>query len=199
MNERAQSDAMNVAEANVTRSQRNVLDSQAKLTAFRNRELLVDPSSQSLQVIELIGKLSAELSLTSAQIDQTRASTPSGPVIQSLMAKAASLQTQVNVEQAKIAGNKEAMASKISEFEQLTMTREFADRQLQSAASTLETAIQDARRQQIYIETVVSPNLADQSTEPRRFRLIVTVLVFSFILFAMVWILYVGAREHAHA
>ena len=67
-----------------------------------------------------------------------------------------------------------------------------------SASSSLESAIQDARRQQIYLEPVVSPNLPDEATEPRRFRLIITTLTFSFTLFAMCWILFIGAKEHAH-
>ena len=113
MNERAQSDAMTTAEKNVDRAQKNVLERQAKITEFRNRELLVDPTSESLKVIELIGTLTSDLALTSAQLDQSRASTPSGPGIQSLRARAAALQNQINAEQSKVAGNKDALASKI--------------------------------------------------------------------------------------
>ena len=198
MNQRAQNDAMNTAEQNVDRAQKNVIDRQARITAFRNRELMVDPSAESLKMVELIGTLNTDLVMTSAQLDQTKASTPSGPGIQSLRARANALQNQINAEQAKVAGNREAMASKISEYEELALARSFADSQLLSVSASLESAIQDARRQQIYLEQVVTPNLPDESVEPRRLRLIITTITFSFTLFAMAWILFVGAKEHAH-
>ncbi len=198
MNERAQRDAMSSAQTHLERSQANVLDAQSRMTAFRNRELIVDPTSESMKLIELVGTLRADLAMTSAQFDQSKASAPSGPGLQSLQARARALQDQINAETAKIAGNKEALASKISEFEGLSLSRQFAEAQLMTASASLENAIQDARRQQIYIEQVVQPNLPDESTEPRRLRLIITVFVFSFTIFGMIWILFIGAREHAN-
>ncbi len=198
MNERAQRDAMSSAQTHLERSQANVLEAQAKMTSFRNRELLVDPTSESLKLIELVGTLRADLAMASAQFDQSKATAPSGPGLQSLQARARALQDQINAETAKIAGNKEALASKISEFEALSLNRQFSEAQLMTASTSLESAIQDARRQQIYIEQVVSPNLPDEAIEPRRMRLIITVFVFSFTMFGMIWILFIGAKEHAN-
>jgi capsular polysaccharide transport system permease protein len=198
MNQRAQNDAMKSAQAHLERAQKAVLESQEKLNQFRNRELMVDPSSESLKQIELVGTLRVDLAQTTAQLDQSRVTAPSGPGLQALMARQDALRDRIVAEQAKIAGNRDAMANKISEFEGLALERKFTETQLMSASQSLESAIQDARRQQIYLEQVVKANVPDESTEPRRLRMIITVLVFSFTLFAMVWILYIGAREHAN-
>jgi len=62
----------------------------------------------------------------------------------------------------------------------------------------LQLARQEAQRQHLYIQIPVTPNLADESLEPQRVRAIATVFVTGFAVFAFVWILMVGAGEHAH-
>jgi len=60
------------------------------------------------------------------------------------------------------------------------------------------SARQEARRQQIYIEKVIEPNLADESTQPQRIRSVAMVFMVSFSLLAVGWILTVGVKEHRH-
>ena len=96
-----------------------------------------------------------------------------------------------------MAGGDDSLANKIATYEQLALRRDLADKALAASMNALDTARQEARRQHIYVEEVVAPNLPDESTEPRRFRSILTVLVFGFAIFAVIWIVSVGAGEHA--
>ncbi len=55
MNERIRADSVKFAESEVDRSQQRLMEAQIKITEFRNRELMLDPSKSSLIVAELIG------------------------------------------------------------------------------------------------------------------------------------------------
>ncbi|MGE3986873.1 capsule biosynthesis protein [Pseudorhodoplanes sp.] len=198
LNARAQGDAIEHARSEVARAESKVIASQSAITTFRNRELIFDPSSNSAKSLEIVGKLASELARTRTQLDETQTAAPSNPSIQGLRIRSAALQEQIRLEQSKLAGGNDALASKMSDYERLVLGREFADRELTLAAGALEVARQQARKQHIYIETIASPHLSDESTEPRRWRGFFTVLIFSLALFCIAWFLYVGAKEQLH-
>jgi capsular polysaccharide transport system permease protein len=97
-----------------------------------------------------------------------------------------------------LAGTEQGLATQVSAFEQLTMLRDLTEKSLSASVISLETARQEARRQQIYIEKVIEPNLADESTQPQRIRSVAMVFMVSFSLLAVGWILTVGVKEHRH-
>lgn len=198
MNERAQRDALEHAQSELSRAEEKVVASQAAITSFRNRELLVDPSNNSAKTLEVFGTLATELAHTKTQLQETMTSSPSSPAIQGLRGRIAALQDQMTAEQAKMAGGDSSLASKMSGYERLVLNREFADRELTLASGAFELARQEARRQHIYIETISEPNLPDESTEPRRWRGFFTVIIFATAVFAMVWFFMVGAKEQLH-
>lgn len=197
MNTRAERDTVDNAWSEVNRAEAKVVAAQADLTAFRNHEMLIDPSQNSLAMLDTISKLSGDLAQTSIQIGQTVSGSPSNPAISSLQARAAALQRGIATEQGKMAGNDSALAGKVSAYERLTLLRDFADKSLANALNALESARREARRQKIYVETIVEPNLPDQDTEPQRARSVLTVFAMSVAVFAMGWILLAGAKEHA--
>jgi len=198
MNERANSDALTYAQNAVSRAETLVIGTQKKLTAFRNSELILDPSADSLKTLELVGQLTAELAQTRLQLDETLQGAPSNPAIQGLRSRISSIEREIAVERSKVVGRDDGLASKVAAYERLILDREFADRTLSGSFNTLETARQEARRQQLYIETVVSPNLPDESTQPRRGRSILTVFTIGMALFGMAWLVMAGSREHLH-
>ncbi len=197
MNERAQRDAMGAANREVNYAMETVIQAQAALTAFRNKEVIVDPSKSTFSLIETIGNLTTDLSYAIASLKEMQTSSPNNPAIPALRAKIAALEDRVRAERAKMAGGDDSLANKIATYEQLALRRDLADKALASSMNALDTARQEARRQHIYVEEVVAPNLPDESTEPRRLRSILTVLVFGFAIFAVVWIISVGSGEHA--
>ncbi|GGF80221.1 capsule polysaccharide export protein [Azorhizobium oxalatiphilum] len=197
MNERAQHDAMGSAQREVSLAMDTTIQAQAALTSFRNKEIIVDPSKSSLSLIETIGSLTTDLSFAQAELKETQTSSPNSPAIPGLRAKIAALEERVRVERSKMAGGDDSLASKIATYEQLALRRDLADKSLTSAMNALDVARQEARRQHIYVEEVVRPNLPDESTEPRRFRSVMTILVFGFAIFAVIWILTVGYGEHS--
>jgi len=196
MNDRANDDALTYAEGEVARAESQVIASQRELTHYRNSELIIDPSAMSLKTVDLIGSLAAEMMRTRLQLNETLQKSPSNPTIQSLRVRIEAIEGQIAAEKSKIVGGSDALASKIATYERLILSREFADRSLASAFTTLETARQEGRQQHLYIETVVRPALPDYPTEPRRLRNIITILFCSFSLFGMLWLVIAGSREH---
>ncbi|BAF86037.1 WcbD protein [Azorhizobium caulinodans ORS 571] len=196
MNERAQRDAMGSAQREVNFAMETVIKAQGELTAFRNKEIIVDPSKSTFSLIETIGNLSTDLSFAQAELKQMLTTSPNSPQIPTQRAKIAALEERVRVERAKMAGGDNSLANKIATYEQLALRRDLADKSLSNAMNALDVARQEARRQHIYVEEVVEPNLPDESTEPRRFRSVMAVLVFGFAIFAVIWIVSVGYGEH---
>ncbi len=198
MNDRAMRDAIEHAQSELARAEAKVVTSQSAITAFRNRELIVDPASNSTKALEVVGTLTSELVRVRAMIQETIASSPNNPSIPSMRHRVKALEDQIDRERAKLVGGDGALASKMSAYERLVLSREFADRELALASGALEMARQEARRQRIYIEMISEPNLPDSDTQPRRMRSFITVLVFASAIFAMVWFFIVGAREQLH-
>lgn len=196
MNHRAQRDIVEVAVNEVRAAEGRIIDVQADLTTFRNRELLIDPSKSSLGIIETIATLNADIAYSSAQLKELRTNSPVSPAIPPLVARIASLEERVKVEQSKLTGSANSLSEKMAVYEQMTLKRDLAEKSLAAAIKSLDVARQDARRQHIYIEPIVASNLPDQATEPRRIRGIFTILILGFSVFAVLWILSVGAREH---
>ncbi len=199
MNERIRTDAVRFAESEVVRAQQRLVDTQIKITEFRNRELMLDPSKSSLIVAELIGRLSAELAVVAAQLRELEVASANSPQIPSLQRRAAALEGQIALERSRVSNSSDGLASKIAEFERFNLERDFAVKALASAVASLELARNEARRQQLYLERVVEPHAADFAMEPRRWRSVLIVFVASSLLFFVGWLFAVGAKEHQFA
>ena len=197
MNDRAQGDTLRFLEDDVRRAEADVLEAQAQLTAFRNRELLVDPNEYSTKILETIGELSNDLAEANSRIAETEKVSPRSPNLESLRAKATALTNGIHDQRSKLGGSDAGVAAKVSIYDRLTLTRDLADKRLASNLNALEIGKQESRRQQLYIEQIAEPILPDQALEPQRARMTLTVAVLSFAIFCIIWLLLAGAKEHA--
>jgi capsular polysaccharide transport system permease protein len=199
MNVRIRSDAVRLAEAEVRRNEQRLVASQVEITNFRNSELMIDPAGSSLLVAELIARLSAELSQTEAQIRETVAATPDSPQLPSLRLRAEALKLQIAEERQRISASDSGLADKLAVYERLVLDREFAKSSLSAAVRALEAAQQEARSQQIYLERIVEPAVADHALAPERLRLVATTFGLNAIFLMVGWLVFSGLREHAAA
>jgi capsular polysaccharide transport system permease protein len=198
MNVRAQKDTVESAQASVNSSVQDLITAQKNLAQYRNRELIIDPSKNSASVLDTITSLATENAQVLAQIQEMKKLTPNNPGISARIVRADSLKARIDAERDKLAGSDSGLATKIETYERLALLRDIAEKGLTNASASLETARQEARRQQIYVEEIVAPNLPDQSTEPERIRMIATYLVVCTMLSAVLWLLTAGAQEHTN-
>ncbi len=98
----------------------------------------------------------------------------------------------------KVAYEAGPLAMKDAQYQQLVLDREFAKEQLASAMSSLQTARNQAIRQDLYLEVVSKPNLPDVAMEPKRFHNILSVLAVTLLLWGG-WTLFIaGVKEHQY-
>ena len=198
MNTRLEADTIRSAETAVAEATKVVLEAQEDVTHFRNAEIVVDPTQNAVAQLSTITDLSSQIDQVLAQIAENNKLSPSSPMIAALKARAEALTAQISAEQKALAGSKQGVADKVSNYEHLTLLRSLADASLTAARTALETARSDARRQRVFIEEIVAPNLPDESTQPRRLRSVASVLVMSLAAMSVLWLLLIGFREQTH-
>ncbi len=196
LNERAVDDAVSDARRQVIEAETRGLQAQSALTAFRNRERMIDPDRSSVAGMELIGKLEAELVGMRAERAGLAASAPQSPQLPVLDKRIAAYEAQIEGVRSRVAGEDNSLAPKMGAYEQLTLERDFAVKSLAAATATLETARIEARRKQLYLERVVSPNLPDKAEQPKRFLAVLMVVISCLAAYAMISLVLAGLREH---
>ncbi|MCI4677321.1 capsule biosynthesis protein [Rhodoblastus acidophilus] len=196
MNARAEKDAVKSSLDDLAMANARLAASQKSLAAYRKEAQFLDPASTSASILETITSLSSDLASATALAEEMKKTSPANPAIFSMSQKINSLRDAIDAERQKIAGGDRAVAAKLARYEQLLLDEKLAETGVEAANVSLEVARQDARKQSIYVEEVVEPNLADESTEPQRLRMIATVFVLSFAIFGVIWLLVAGTKEH---
>jgi capsular polysaccharide transport system permease protein len=177
LNERSQQDAIKSATREVEESKRRALAALERVTDFRNRESVLDPSRMSASVLDTVSRLSLEQALTSAQLAEMLKSSAQNPQVPSLRLRITALEDQINKERRQLAGGEASMAPRIAEYERLMLEREFAERTFMSALNTVEAAQVNVLRQRLYLERISSPAVPDYAAYPYRLAYILAVFI----------------------
>ncbi|ANF53317.1 MULTISPECIES: chain-length determining protein [Brevundimonas] len=196
LNERASNNAVRDAKAALQRAQGEVAASQQALTALRNSAQFIDPRLAAAESSGVINGLLVTIAQLRAERAQVAAEAPASPQLPILDNRIAAYERQVAEARAKMAGDASSLSNKIGPFEELTLRREIADKQLTQATAALLAAEQEAGRQKLYLERIVEPSLPDKASEPRRWRSILTILASTLLAYGVGWLVWAGVREH---
>jgi capsular polysaccharide transport system permease protein len=199
LNERARKDTLDTARREVDRAQDRVSQIQSQLTAYRVQQKMLDPKSASSGVLELIGQMNTAQTTARQQLGELLKNAPNSPQIPLMETRIASLDKLIAEERAKLSGETNSVVATLTEYERLTLDRELAEKALASAFTSLEAARLEAQRQQLYLETIAQPNLADYPLYPKRVVSFGMVLVSCLLAYGIAWLLVISAREHAAA
>lgn len=197
LNERIRKDAIRVAEDEVQRAKERLQDAQVDLTSFRNRELMIDPNESSVIVMKLIASLSEQLTQIETQKAEMLATSPDGPQLATIERRSLALQDQISQQRNRFTERSEGLAGKIEQFERLRLEQEVATKMLSSAIVSLEEARSEARRKQLYLERIASPQLPDKATEPTRLFNVLSIAALNLILLLVGWLMKTGIAEHS--
>ncbi len=195
MNARINADAVRLADEEVKRNEDRLVRSQLAITRFRNAELTIDPAGSSIIVTELVARLSSELAQAQTQLREMTASAPDGPLLAPMRRRVLALENQIDVERRKISGESGGLAQKLADYERLVLEREFAKNALAGAVRSLEAARTEARRQQLYLERITQPAVADYPMSPQRLRLSLTVIAANLLGLLIGWLIFAGVDE----
>jgi len=150
-------------------------------------------------VLELIAQMSTAQATARAQLGELLKNSPGSPQIPLVKTRIDSLDKLIAEERAKLSGQSDSVVAALTEYERLTLDRELAEKQLASAFTSLEAARIEAQRQQLYLETIARPNLADYPLYPKRAISFAVIVASCLIVYGIAWLLVASAREHAAA
>lgn len=199
LSERSSADAVTQAEGNVREAQARLDRSLEALTAFRNREGVIDPTSSARSGGELVGQLSLNLATLQAERSQVATDTPNNPQLPVIDSRIRALERQIAIEREKIVGGASSLAPRISSYENLQTEREFSERLLASSTAALNAAQLTARSKRLYIDRIVNPNRPDRAIEPQRLMSLLAVFASLMLVYGLGWLVLAGVREsHVH-
>jgi len=196
LNDRSRQDLIKTAELEVVVGEQKVTRAAVALAAFRNNQSVFDPDKQSSLQLQGVSKLQEELVATETQLAQIQRVSPNNPQVSSLRSRAETLRRAIANETAKVAGGGASLTSKAAAFERFTLEKVFAEKQLAAALTALESARSEALRKQLYLETLVQPNLPDKAVEPRRIRSVIMVFVLGLVAWGVISLLVASIKEH---
>jgi capsular polysaccharide transport system permease protein len=196
LNDRALHDTLSQAQRQVADAEASLVAAQAALTSYRSKERLIDPEKAAASNQELLGRLETQVAMVRAQRGALAASAPQSPELPILDRQISALTDQVEAERTRTAGEDDSLAPKVASYERLTLERDLSARTVEAAVAELQGARLDARRQQMYLDRVVSPSIPDAADEPQRLKMIFLVLVSSLLAYGIVSLVLAGLREH---
>lgn len=197
LNERGRRDMIRFAADEVAEAQKKAKAAALALARYRNEKGVIDPEKQSAIPLQQIAKLQDELIATKAMVQQLEKLAKDNPQLPVLRQRAQLLESEIQAETLRVAGaGDRSLAGKAAEFTRLALEKEFADKMLASALSTLELARNEAQRKQLYLERIAQPNKPDAAMEPRRLRAVLAVFLLGLMAWGVLAMLVAGIREH---
>jgi capsular polysaccharide transport system permease protein len=199
MNARARADTLAVAQREVTRVSDHITQIQTQMTAYRVKQQMLDPESTGKGMLSLLQKMTDAETDARGQLAELLVNSPHSPQIPLVKTRIAALDKLIEDERNQISGQSHSLVSALTEYEHLDTELKLADKALGSAYASLEMARVQAERQQIFLEPIAQPNLADYPLYPRRVMSFTMVFAVCFLAYAIAWLLFVHVREHAAA
>ena len=200
MNERARQDSMALAEKEVKRAQERLSRAQIALKQFRDTHKDLDPKATATGLQTLVIDLEGQRATLKAQIAELQGyMQPTAPMLKSLEGKLKAIETQLNSEKQRLVGQgkQASLNSWVSEFESLTLESEFAQKQLVSAMTAMETARVSLLSQARYVVSIEQPTLPDESLYPKILIFTTCIMLGLALLFGLVRLVIASIREHA--
>ncbi len=200
LNDVATEDALRYAREDLERTETELREIRAAMTAFRRKHQLIDPSADLATQTTVIAAL--EEQLVSAQVEMDLLAPNAiqdDPRIESLQRRIQVIQDRIAFERDRLAqgaaGPDGGLVGVVAEYEDLAVDREFAEKAYSAARVAYEGAQIEARRQSRYLAAHVLPTLAESSRFPERAKLLSTSAVFVFMLWAIGGLIYYSLRD----
>ncbi len=197
----AREDATRYASEDLEQAVARLKDAREAITEFRSRTQIVDPSTVLQGQIGILNTLQAQLAEAVIELDLLRESSRDGdPRITQVQRKIAVIEARIEDERQKFsrggaADGSEDYATLVSEFERLSVDREFAEQTYTAALSAFDAARAEAQRQSRYLAPFIKPTLAERAEYPARLTILGLVTLFAFLTWAILGLVYYSLRD----
>lgn len=199
----ARADATRYAQDDLDQALERLKSAREALTAFRTQTQIVDPEADIQGRMGVMNNLQQQLAEALIEFDLlVQTSTRTDPRVEQA-------RRRIEVIRTRIAGERQAFAqgadelgaleedypSLISEFERLTVDREYAEETYRAALTALDVARANAIRRSRYLATYIQPTLADSPEYPQRYVLSALVALFLTLGWAILALIYYSIRD----
>jgi capsular polysaccharide transport system permease protein len=200
MSARARQDSVAIAKRQVDVSERRLSELREQIKTLRDKERLLDPRKEAESELALASKLREEMARANTDLAVMRRSmNDAAPSVVAMRNRIAALQSElarVAASTVKQEQQTRPLSSVFGSFEQLESERVFAEKAFQAALSSLQSAELDASRQQLYLATIVKPNVPQEPAYPKPLRMTALALALGLALWGLVNLVYASIRDH---
>lgn len=194
----AREDTTRYAREDLEQSVDRLKQAREAITEFRSRTQIVDPSTVLQGQIGILTTLQQQLAEAYIELDLLKETTRAADqrVVQ-VERKIEVIQDRIDQERSKFSVGEggQDYATIVSEFERLTVDREFAEQTYTAALTNFDIARAEAQRQSRYLAPYVQPTLAEKSQYPQRFVILGLVALFSLLAWAIVTLVFYSLRD----
>lgn len=201
LNDTAQADALRFATTERDKAEVRLRQARIAMTDFRNRTQSIDPASDLQSQTGLLASLQSQLAQALIDSDMLAASTRNSDTRGEQAAlRIQVIENRIAAEKAKLglggtAATTDVFATRVGDYERLSVDREFAETAYRVAQVAFEAALADARRQTLYLAAHIAPTLAETAQFPRRQMIFGTVLMFLVLAWSIAAMVYYSLRD----
>ena len=201
MNLRAREDAVSLAQSEVQRAEARVRKAQEAMRNFRDAHTLLDPRVTAAGLQGVVTELEGEAVKLRAQLAEAQSfMRSSAPATKALQTRLKAVESQLDQEKQRLAGLRSQegnLNAVVGEYEDLSIEAEFAQKQLVTAMSALESARVHEVAKSRYVVAFQQPTLPDESLYPRPFLFTAYVFIGALLLLGLGSLITASIREHA--
>ncbi|MBD0866148.1 MAG: sugar transporter [Rhodobacteraceae bacterium] len=197
----ARADVTRYAEEDLNQAVERLVVARQAITDFRSRTQIADPQSDIQVQMGLLTTLQQELATELINYDLLQETTrESDPRITEAKRRIDAIRALIDAERKKfgVGGQGpggEDYATLISEFERLTVDREFAEQTYVAALAAFDSARAEAQRQSRYLAAYVQPTRPESPEYPQREVILGLSILFSIVFWAVLALIYYSLRD----
>lgn len=198
ISQRVARDQVAQAEHQLQEASNRLTAAKEDIIAYQNTNKMFDPAINAETITKLVASLKVNLAELQTQ-ERTLLSylNPDTPQVVSIRSQIQSVEQQIAQEQAKLTSPSETKLNRQAvQFETLKSNVDFSVDLYKLALTALETSRLEAVRKMKSVIVISSPQLAQEALYPRRFYLIFSAFLISFLLYAIARLSLTVIRDH---
>ena len=198
----ARADSIQFARTELTAAEAQLQAARRALTLFRSTNQVISPEADIQVQMGLINTLQQQLGEELIKLDllSEQANESDPRAVQSKL-RIEAIRKRIAEERRKLGGGADMQgdggdyASIVTEFEKLTVDREFAEQKYTTALSNFDTAQAEARRQTRYLAAFEQPTLPESAEYPRRWLILGLTVLFLTVGWSILVLIYYSLRD----
>ena len=200
ISERARTDALSRAQAEVDLALQRLAKLRAALLEFRTASSTIDPFGSATSLSETLTTLSREKITLEGNREALRSVMDNNaPTLRFLSTQIESIDQQIKILQDKLTSRTETtstLSGQLAVYEDLQLQSQFAEKLFTIAQSGYEKARAEQEKQQLYLVTIVRPTMPEEAAYPKPFVSAAVVFAVCLMFWSMVTLLIASIGDH---